>query len=242
MHLPEWTLDALIAEVAHSLAQQRLTQRSKRVQEAPDVRTVRYYASLDLIDPPIGIRHRRKLYSERHRQQLVAIKRLQAEGWGLQEIRNHLFDCGPGELAALARASHVVPEPPLDDDSNDNDNDDKVPPAPAAAADKRTVEFVPGFVRQDVDDVVARRPPREEYVGWDASSTPPRHPDTRPSRPPLSAAARSSSSTSTVVGIQLGDVQLTFPSAAALTNEDRQRLENAAQQLLAAVGDIRRTR
>jgi DNA-binding transcriptional MerR regulator len=53
----------------------------------PDDRTIRYYATLGLLDRPAAMRGRTALYSTRHLAQVVAIKRLQTMGRSLAEIQ-----------------------------------------------------------------------------------------------------------------------------------------------------------
>src|SRR5690348_15034744 len=71
------TLDELSARVALALADHYEGQASARVRDVPDVRTIRYYTTLGLIDRPAALRGRTALYGRRHLLQLVAIKRLQ---------------------------------------------------------------------------------------------------------------------------------------------------------------------
>ena len=88
---------------------QGLLQESGRVRDLPDARTIRYYTTLGLLDRPIGVRNRRKLYGERHRQQLVAIKRLQASGLSLAEVQERLLRADSQALADLAQAPAPAP-------------------------------------------------------------------------------------------------------------------------------------
>ncbi|MCC6807139.1 MAG: MerR family transcriptional regulator [Deltaproteobacteria bacterium] len=79
-----------------------LGQVSGRIREQPDVRTIRYYTTLGLIDRAAEMRGRTAYYSDRHLRQLVAIKRLQSEGHSLQEIQARLVGISPQALVALA--------------------------------------------------------------------------------------------------------------------------------------------
>jgi DNA-binding transcriptional MerR regulator len=101
---PRWTLDELTAQVAQALGLDGPRQASGRVRDVPDQRTIRYYGTLGLIDPPAGYRGRMALYHERHLWQLVAIKRLQARGLTLTEVQQRLLgltDAGLRKLADL---------------------------------------------------------------------------------------------------------------------------------------------
>jgi DNA-binding transcriptional MerR regulator len=51
-------------------------------------RTVRFYVALELISPPQG-RGRGRHYTDRHLQEILTIRRLQARGVSLAEIRTH---------------------------------------------------------------------------------------------------------------------------------------------------------
>jgi DNA-binding transcriptional MerR regulator len=78
-------------------------QKDNRVSDLPDVRTVRYYTSLGLIDRP-QIVGRQGIYGRRHILQLLAIKALQTLSLPLQEIQNKLFGLSDAELEGLTAA------------------------------------------------------------------------------------------------------------------------------------------
>jgi DNA-binding transcriptional MerR regulator len=101
-HAPLWTLAELSAEVAQALAEDA-GQANGRVREVPDMRTIRYYTTLGLIDRPAQMRGRTALYSARHLLQLVAIKRLQAKGLSLMEIQSQLLGQTDAVLRRLAQ-------------------------------------------------------------------------------------------------------------------------------------------
>jgi len=95
-----WTLDELIAEAAAVLG--GVEQGSQRVRDVPDQRTVRYYTTLGLVDGPEEFRGKVGLYGERQLLQLVAIKRLQAQGETLAAIQARLLGLSTARLRALA--------------------------------------------------------------------------------------------------------------------------------------------
>lgn len=100
-----WTLDELAARAALALADAP-GQPSGRVREVPDLRSIRYYSTLGLLDRPAAFRGRTALYGKRHLAQLVAIKRLQAQGLALSEVQQRLSELderGLLKLAALPR-------------------------------------------------------------------------------------------------------------------------------------------
>lgn len=101
-HTPLWTLAELSAEVAQALADDA-SQANGRVREVPDMRTIRYYTTLGLIDRPAQMRGRTALYGERHLLQLVAIKRLQAKGLSLTETQSRLAGQTDAVLRRLAQ-------------------------------------------------------------------------------------------------------------------------------------------
>ncbi len=74
-----------------------------QVRRVPDTRSIRYYTTLGMLDRPAAMDGRTALYGERHLLQLVAIKRLQAEGLSLSEIQARLTGLSARGLAELAR-------------------------------------------------------------------------------------------------------------------------------------------
>ncbi len=107
-----WTVDELTARVALALAEGYEGQPSGRVRDVPDVRTVRFYTTLGLVDGPAELRGRTGLYGLRHLRQLVAIKRLQARGLPLAEVQQRLFGLTDAKLARLARLPSGLEDEP----------------------------------------------------------------------------------------------------------------------------------
>lgn len=107
-----WTIDELVAECGRVLADE--PQPSGRVTDVPDLRTLRYYAALGLLDPPRAFVKKKALYDERHLLQLLAIKRLQRGGLALAEIQRQLAGASEAKLRALAQAPAVAAPPPLE--------------------------------------------------------------------------------------------------------------------------------
>lgn len=103
-----WTLDELTAQVAGALAVDYDGAPSGRVRDVPDLRTIRYYTTLGLLDRPAERRGRVALYDRRHLFQLVAIKRLQAKGATLLDIQQRLVGLTED---ALRRLAQLLPEP-----------------------------------------------------------------------------------------------------------------------------------
>lgn len=97
-----WTLDQLGSLVARALEEGYEPAQSGRVRAVPDARTIRYYTTLGLVDRPSELRGRTAYYGRRHLLQLVAIKRLQADGLSLREVQIRLAGLDEGRLVALA--------------------------------------------------------------------------------------------------------------------------------------------
>ena len=104
---PGWTLEQLVRRVG--LALDRAARSggypgvpNGRVREMPDQRAIRWYTTTGLVDRPIGGRGRGARYGSRHLCQLVAIKRLQAEGASLAQIQARLTGADDETLARLA--------------------------------------------------------------------------------------------------------------------------------------------
>jgi DNA-binding transcriptional MerR regulator len=77
----------------------------------PDRRTARYYTSLGLLDGPQEFRGKIGLYGERQLLQLLAIKRLQAQGEPLDAIQARLLGLSTRRLRSIAEAEHRDSEP-----------------------------------------------------------------------------------------------------------------------------------
>lgn len=108
-----WTIGQLATRVAEVLAAGVPGQVNGRVREVPDVRTLRWYTSIGLLDRPAAMRGRTGLYGRRHLVQVVAIKRLQGEGWSLAEIQERLIgadDAVLEEIAAMPGPGRTPPE------------------------------------------------------------------------------------------------------------------------------------
>jgi DNA-binding transcriptional MerR regulator len=75
---------------------------SARVRAIPDLRTIRYYTTLGLVDGPAELQGRTAYYTMRHVEQLVAIKRLQGRGLTLADIQQELLGLSPAKLSRLA--------------------------------------------------------------------------------------------------------------------------------------------
>lgn len=102
--MKRWTLDELGEEVAAALERvDYVPSASGRVRAVPDRRTIRYYTTIGLVDRPCELRGRTAYYGRRHLLQLVAIKRLQAEGLSLRRVQERLGGLDDAALAAIAQ-------------------------------------------------------------------------------------------------------------------------------------------
>lgn len=97
--------------MAAALAEGYEAPRNGQVRAVPNTRSIRYYTTLGLLDRPADMRGRTALYTSRHLMQIVAIKRLQAEGKTLADIQASLGGIDDDELARIARIPRVSTAP-----------------------------------------------------------------------------------------------------------------------------------
>jgi DNA-binding transcriptional MerR regulator len=100
-----WTIEELCERVAAVLATGYGGVPNGRVRDVPDLRTIRYYTTLGLLDRPAEMRGRTALYGQRHLLQLVAIKRLQARGLSLAAVQLRVVGLSNAALRRLAEAA-----------------------------------------------------------------------------------------------------------------------------------------
>lgn len=144
-----WTLDELVEKVREALAAEYSGAPNGRVRNLPDRRAIRWYTTIGLVDKPSGMRGRTALYGPRHLEQLVAIKRRQAEGRSLSQIQSEFMFFSPDDLAGVARVPVRVM---LDDHPHAHALESRArfwgeqpvegsppPPAPAPASGHRAV-------------------------------------------------------------------------------------------------------
>ncbi|HEX7449966.1 MAG TPA: MerR family transcriptional regulator [Pirellulales bacterium] len=103
---PPWKIAELAEVVSSTLASEvRSEQPSGRVRDVPDLRTIRYYTTLGLLDRPFKMQGRTAYYGWRHVWQLLAIKQLQAGGLSLVDVQEQLAGADDRTLKKLARVS-----------------------------------------------------------------------------------------------------------------------------------------
>src|SRR5438309_1161754 len=117
---PLWTIAELSAEVAVVLSVDYPGPPNGKVRPVPDLRTIRYYTTLGLLDRPAQMQGRTALYSRKHLLQLVAIKRLQARGLSLQEVQQQLLGLPERKLQRIAQLPGNLE--PLSVDANPESN------------------------------------------------------------------------------------------------------------------------
>ncbi|MEU1720860.1 helix-turn-helix domain-containing protein [Nonomuraea sp. NPDC005692] len=116
-----WTIGELAEHAAQAL-RAGAQPVNGRVRDVPGERLIRWYTTIGLVDPPLTRRGRIARYGRRHLLQLVAVKRMQAEGHSIAEIQTALAGATNATLAAAAGLADVpsagegraVPRPPLD--------------------------------------------------------------------------------------------------------------------------------
>jgi len=106
-----WTIDELSGRVAEALQAGYGGVPSGRVRDLPDLRTIRYYTTLGLLDRPAAMRGRTALYGFRHLLQLVAIKHLQARGLSLAAVQERVIGLSNAALRKIAELPASKPKP-----------------------------------------------------------------------------------------------------------------------------------
>lgn len=97
-----WRLEELASRSQTVLDQLGLDEgESRRVRWEPNVRLLRYYTTLGLLDRAERMEGRTAYYGPRHLLQLLAVKRLQQEGRTLQEIQQELLGLSNEQLQEM---------------------------------------------------------------------------------------------------------------------------------------------
>jgi DNA-binding transcriptional MerR regulator len=99
--MTEFTLEELARAVQEWCEEHRVLPANGQAAEEITERNIRYYRTLGLLDPPAG--SYAKIFSEKHRLQLIAIRLYQAQGLPLRKIRDELYGKSLEDLAALAK-------------------------------------------------------------------------------------------------------------------------------------------
>lgn len=96
-----WTLTELVDQATAAIAQLP-PPTNGQIRAVPDERTIRYYATIGLLDRPSAMRGRTALYDRKHLAQVVAIKRLQTAGRSLAEIQAQWPTLNDHDLGRMA--------------------------------------------------------------------------------------------------------------------------------------------
>jgi hypothetical protein len=97
-----WTLTELAALAARALVDADVQVTSGRVTGVPDGRLIRWYTTIGLLDRPAIGSDRHARYGTRHLLQLVAVKRLQAQGLPIAQIQAMLAGATDAQLRRVA--------------------------------------------------------------------------------------------------------------------------------------------
>jgi len=247
-----WTIDRLARLAAAALADASPTQPNGRIREVPDVRTIRWYTSIGLLDRPAAMRGRTALYGRSHLAQLVAIKRLQADGLTVAAVQERLLGADesaveeiallPTDLSGLVAQIEATDAPPATTAT--------AAPAPAPAPSARPApttrrRFWVNPAAPPLDNEVFATPEpqepsepttHEEPAPPNGSNRPngsnePNEP-TRPTRT-LGHPAPTAEAAPTILGIRLTrDVTLLLPPGREPDAAARAAIAEAAQPLL----------
>lgn len=136
--LPEptrrFSLDALASEAARVLGAFATLPDDGRVSPTPDVRTLRYYQSLGLLDRPDNAHPRDAYYGYHQLLQVIATKALQRLGYALSDIQARLTGRSTAELEAAVRPALGLASAPA------------APPSPARPQALHTYTVAPGLL------------------------------------------------------------------------------------------------
>src|SRR5438552_16271731 len=95
----EFSLEELAQAVQAWCEEHRTYPANGQAAEEITERTIRYYRTLGLLDPPLG--NYAKTFSEKHILQLIAIRLYQAQGLPLRKIRDELYGMSLEDLVAM---------------------------------------------------------------------------------------------------------------------------------------------
>lgn len=102
----EFSLEELAAEVRDWTERHRVFPANGQAAEEITERTIRYYRTLGLLDPPLG--NYARTFSGKHKFQLIAIRIYQSVGLPLRKIRDELYGKSLDDLIALEKQATRV--------------------------------------------------------------------------------------------------------------------------------------
>lgn len=103
-------IDGLVERANAAVRRGRVRIDDQRVAGAIDVRVIRYYQTLGILDRPLRYEGRSAVYGVKHVSQLRAIKVLQQEGLSLQQLQQRLVGCSEDELAGIGEVVKGAPQ------------------------------------------------------------------------------------------------------------------------------------
>lgn len=101
----EFSLEELAAAAGRLLRRLEVRSGDARVAAAPDERSIRFYQTAGIVDPPLRYDGRRAVYGFRHLLQLLAVKKLQQDGQPLALIQRGLAGRQTADLERAAGAT-----------------------------------------------------------------------------------------------------------------------------------------
>lgn len=138
-----YTIAELADASAAALDALAIAAPNGKVRDRPDVRTIRYYNTLGLIDPPLEMTGRTARYGRRHLLQVVAVKAAQARGASLADVQRTLAGASEEELRQAIGPGLPSPLAVTTPTARSTEGGDgqrpagqafwRVPPAPSAA-------------------------------------------------------------------------------------------------------------
>lgn len=97
----EFSLEELALAVRNWCEEHSVFPANGQAAEELTERSIRYYRTLGLLDPPVG--NYIKTFTDKHRLQLIAIRLYQAHGLPLRKIRDELYGKSMHDLEALEK-------------------------------------------------------------------------------------------------------------------------------------------
>jgi DNA-binding transcriptional MerR regulator len=107
----EFSIEDLAREVQDWCTEHNVVPVNGQAADEISERTIRYYRTLGLLDAPAG--NYTRIFSRKHRLQLIAIRLYQAQGLPLRKIRDELYGKSLEDLGALEKqaAKHGKHQP-----------------------------------------------------------------------------------------------------------------------------------
>lgn len=178
-----WTLAELTAKAASVLSDGSSPQPGGRVRDLPNERTIRWYVTIGLVDPPLSRRGRVAVYGPRHLLQLVAVKRRQAEGRSLADIQVELTGATDATLRGIARLDAENAGPVGSDEAAPRPGGNPSSPAPGPSASSPALGAAPPGASRPAPPGANRPTAAADRFWAERPAAPPEPPASRPERP-----------------------------------------------------------